>query len=122
MPAGIIIGHEVLPFYKAQHAIVSDVGKVAGNIGAIVIENLIDVRTKRNAGFDIGIGNGHRSEGNPLVAVADVKSSFGPGLNVRRKIIVQYGEVISLERVKRHEITEIPRDSDQLYYRLNIKE
>ena len=36
--------------------------------------------------------------------------------------IEYYGEVISMEKVKRNEITEIPLESEELYYRLNVRE
>ena len=51
------------------------------------------------------------------VAIYQSKELFG-----REAGIQYYGEVISLEKVKRREITEIPKNSDQLYYRLNVRE
>ncbi len=50
------------------------------------------------------------------VAIYQSKDLYGHDAGIE-----YYGEVISLERLKRREITEIPRDSDQLYYRLNVK-
>ena len=49
------------------------------------------------------------------VALYQSKGLFG-----REAGIEYYGEVLSVEKVKRNEITEILRDSDELYYRLNI--
>lgn len=49
------------------------------------------------------------------VALYQSKGLFG-----REAGIEYYGEVLSVEKVKRSEITEIPRDSGELYYRLNI--
>ena len=51
------------------------------------------------------------------VAIYQSKDLFGQDAGIE-----YYGEVISLEKLKRRDITEIPRDSDQLYYRINIKE
>lgn len=51
------------------------------------------------------------------VAIYQSKDLFGNEAGIE-----YYGEVISLEKVKRREIIEIPRDSDQLYYRLNVRE
>ncbi len=49
------------------------------------------------------------------VAIYQSKDLFG-----REAGIEYYGDVISLEKVRRREITELPRDSDRLYYRLNV--
>ena len=51
------------------------------------------------------------------VAIYQSKNLFG-----REAGIEWVGEVISLEKVRRREIREKPRDSDSLYYRLNVKE
>ena len=51
------------------------------------------------------------------VAIYQSKDLYGQEAGIE-----YYGEVISLEKVKRRDIIEIPRDSDQPYYRLNLKD
>ena len=51
------------------------------------------------------------------VAIYQSKNLFG-----RSAGIEWYGEVASIEKVKRREIVELYRDSDDLYYRLNVVE
>ena len=51
------------------------------------------------------------------VALYQSKSLFGKDAGIE-----YYGEVLSIEKVKRCEISEIPKDSDALYYRINVKE
>ena len=51
------------------------------------------------------------------VAIYQSKDLYGKEAGIE-----YYGEVISMEKVHRREITEIPRDSDDLYYRINVRE
>ena len=51
------------------------------------------------------------------VAIYQSINLFGKEAGIR-----YYGEVIRCSQVKRREITEIPKNSDELYYRLEIKE
>ncbi len=51
------------------------------------------------------------------VAIYQTKALFGAEARIE-----YYGEVISSRVVKRREITEIPKNSDELYYRFQIKE
>lgn len=51
------------------------------------------------------------------VAIYQSKNLFGKDAGIR-----YYGEVISCNRVKRRDITEIPKNSDEDYYRFEIKE
>ena len=51
------------------------------------------------------------------VALYQSKTLFGANAGIR-----YYGDVVSCTKVLRKDITEIPRDSNELYYRLEIKE
>lgn len=51
------------------------------------------------------------------VAIYQPKDIYGRDAGVE-----YYGEIVSLEKVARNEIKEIPRDSDDLYYRVNVRE
>ncbi len=51
------------------------------------------------------------------VAIYQSKNLFGKDAGIR-----YYGEVISCNRVKRRDILEIPKNSDEDYYRFEIKE
>lgn len=51
------------------------------------------------------------------VALYQSKNLFGAKAGIR-----YYGDVVSCTKVLRKDITEIPRDSNELYYRLEIKE
>ncbi len=51
------------------------------------------------------------------VAIYQTRAMFGAEAKIE-----YYGEVITTKAVRRKEITEIPRDSEQLYYRFEIKE
>lgn len=51
------------------------------------------------------------------VAIYQTKAKFGDQAQIR-----YYGEVLSNRLVKRKEITEIPKNSDEPYYRFEIKE
>ncbi len=52
-----------------------------------------------------------------MVALYQSKNLFGAKAGIR-----YYGDVVSCTRVRRKEIIEIPKDSDEYYYRLDIKE
>ena len=52
-----------------------------------------------------------------VVALYQSKNLFGTKAGIR-----YYGDVVSCTRVHRKEIIEIPKDSDEYYYRLDIKE
>ena len=52
-----------------------------------------------------------------MVALYQSKNLFGTKAGIR-----YYGDVVSCTRVYRKEIIEIPKDSDEYYYRLDIKE
>lgn len=51
------------------------------------------------------------------VAIYQSKDLYGKDAGIE-----YYGEVVSLEKMPRRMIIEIPRDSDELYYRLNIRD
>lgn len=51
------------------------------------------------------------------VAIYQPKDLYGKEAGIE-----YYGEVVSLEKMPRREITEISRESDDLYYRVNVRE
>ena len=51
------------------------------------------------------------------MALYQSKRLFGSRAGIR-----DYGEVVRTERMKRREIREIPKDSDEMYYRFKVKE
>ena len=51
------------------------------------------------------------------VAIYQPKDLYGKEAGIE-----YFGEVVSLEKTPRREITEIPRESDDLYYRVSVKE
>lgn len=52
-----------------------------------------------------------------MVALYQSKARFG-----NQAGISYYGEVLATEKVRRREITEVPKDSDEIYYRFQIQE